>query len=71
MNALSFDAYYTIHITPEEHCSYASFETNVRQRTYAALIRNVLTLFRPKVGLQQVTVVHMPSVVVSGLITQH
>lgn len=49
MNALLFDAYYTIHITPESHCSYGSFETNVRQRSYDSLIRNVLSVFRPKV----------------------
>jgi hypothetical protein len=48
MNGLLFDSYWTIHITPESHCSYASFETNVRMRDYSALVRAVLGIFRPK-----------------------
>jgi len=48
MNAVLHDAYYTIHITPEPQCSYVSFETNTCLRTYTALIRNVLGVFRPK-----------------------
>ena len=48
MNGLLYDAYWTIHITPESHCSYASFETNVRMRDYNSLVRAVLAIFRPK-----------------------
>jgi hypothetical protein len=48
MNGLLFDAYWTIHITPESHCSYASFETNVRLKDYAPLVKAVLGIFRPK-----------------------
>jgi S-adenosylmethionine decarboxylase len=48
MNGLLRDAYWTIHITPESHCSYASFETNVRMRDYQRLVRAVLAIFRPK-----------------------
>ena len=35
-------------MTPESECSYASFETNVRQQDYTALVRAVIALFRPK-----------------------
>jgi len=47
MNALLFDTWYTIHITPEAKFSYASFETNLHASSYEALVRNVLTVFRP------------------------
>jgi len=47
--------YATIHITPESHCSFVSFETNMRGRESAPnsplkrakLIEDVVTLFRP------------------------
>lgn len=48
MNAILHDAYFTIHITPEQQCSYASFETNNCLSSYDALVRNVLNVFRPK-----------------------
>lgn len=47
MNGILFDAYYTIHITPESHCSYVSFETNARLRCYESLLKNVVRCFRP------------------------
>lgn len=47
MNGILFDAYYTIHITPESHCSYVSFETNARLRSYQSLLKNVIRCFRP------------------------
>ncbi|KAI9887367.1 MAG: spermidine resistance protein [Watsoniomyces obsoletus] len=43
--------YFTVHVTPESHCSYASFETNVpgRQtgRETAEVVEHVLNIFRP------------------------
>jgi Adenosylmethionine decarboxylase len=48
MNGLLYDSYWTIHITPESHCSYASFETNIRMPNYISLIKAVLAIFQPK-----------------------
>ncbi|KAL8579536.1 hypothetical protein ACOMHN_025489 [Nucella lapillus] len=48
MNGLLPDGLYiTIHVTPEPHCSYVSFESNVPQETYHDLIDKVLKVFRP------------------------
>jgi len=48
MNAILFDSYATMHITPEPACSYASYETNQSLRSYTSLIKNVLSIFKPK-----------------------
>mmetsp|Transcript_5856 Transcript_5856/g.8137 ORF Transcript_5856/g.8137 Transcript_5856/m.8137 type:complete len:455 (+) Transcript_5856:62-1426(+) len=48
MNAILHDAYFTMHITPQQECSYASFETNTCLDKYSPLVRNVLKVFRPK-----------------------
>ena len=48
MNGILFDSYWTIHITPESHCSYASFETNLTQASYKSLLKAVLGVFRPQ-----------------------
>jgi len=49
LNALRRDEYYTVHVTPEVHGSYASFETNHR---YGGdpneMIQRVLEVFRPR-----------------------
>jgi len=47
MNGLYKDAYYTIHVTPEPHCSYASFETNVSLSSYKNLVMHALSIFKP------------------------
>jgi len=47
MNGLNHEAYYTIHVTPEPHCSYASFETNVSLASYNKLISSVCDIFKP------------------------
>lgn len=55
MNGLLNNSYSTIHITPESHCSYVSYETNCdaslakksQQEYYPWVIQNVLRTFRP------------------------
>jgi len=47
MNGLKKEAYYTIHVTPETHCSYASFETNISLPSYSSLINHVVSFFKP------------------------
>ncbi|MCJ1287560.1 spermidine resistance protein [Xylographa opegraphella] len=43
--------YFTVHVTPEPHCSYASFETNVPSRQTgketADVIEQVVNIFKP------------------------
>lgn len=48
MNALCFESYTTVHVTPEASCSYASFETNTALKGYASLVKNVLAVFKPR-----------------------
>lgn len=47
MNGLNREAYYTIHVTPEPHCSFVSFETNLSLNCYDVLVKNVLDIFKP------------------------
>jgi len=48
MNGILPGGYYiTIHVTPEPHCSYVSFESNVPQASYDDLIKKVLKCFNP------------------------
>jgi len=47
LNGLFEDSYYTIHVTPQPMCSYVSFETNLEQGNYTALINRVLSTFKP------------------------
>lgn len=43
--------YFTVHVTPEPHCSYASFETNVPSgqtgREMADVVEQVVNIFKP------------------------
>jgi len=39
--------YFTIHVTPQEPCSFASFETNVLLDDYNDLIKKVINAFKP------------------------
>eukprot|EP00184_Porphyridium_aerugineum_P000238 CAMPEP_0184696864 /NCGR_PEP_ID=MMETSP0313-20130426/4022_1 /TAXON_ID=2792 /ORGANISM="Porphyridium aerugineum, Strain SAG 1380-2" /LENGTH=1055 /DNA_ID=CAMNT_0027155581 /DNA_START=107 /DNA_END=3274 /DNA_ORIENTATION=+ len=48
MNGLDGKSYFTIHITPESHCSYVSFETNsVDTKDFTNLLSRVVSVFRP------------------------
>jgi S-adenosylmethionine decarboxylase len=47
LNGLLNDAYVTIHVTPEDSFSYASFETNVRTESYLSLVKSVIAFFKP------------------------
>eukprot|EP00668_Euglena_longa_P024294 GGOE01030341.1.p1 GENE.GGOE01030341.1~~GGOE01030341.1.p1 ORF type:complete len:433 (+),score=153.55 GGOE01030341.1:59-1300(+) len=47
-NAFTGEEYWTTHITPEKHCSYASFETNALYETYTPIVSQVLGVFRPE-----------------------
>mmetsp|Transcript_13421 Transcript_13421/g.15298 ORF Transcript_13421/g.15298 Transcript_13421/m.15298 type:complete len:392 (+) Transcript_13421:183-1358(+) len=48
MNALEGEAFHTIHITPEDECCYASYETNIHCKSYDKLLQDVLGVFKPK-----------------------
>lgn len=58
-NVHAGEAYATVHVTPQESCSYASFETNLGSRRYSKpgedcskalndLVTKVLDIFQPK-----------------------
>ncbi|RWS28764.1 S-adenosylmethionine decarboxylase proenzyme-like protein [Leptotrombidium deliense] len=48
MNGIMKGGYYmTIHVTPEAHCSYVSFETNFPQDGYHDLVMRLLKIFKP------------------------
>ncbi|ORC90747.1 S-adenosylmethionine decarboxylase (ADOMETDC) [Trypanosoma theileri] len=47
INAIRGEEYQTIHITPEDHCSFASYETNSSAANYSERMQSVLQVFRP------------------------
>ncbi|KAJ2776861.1 spermidine resistance protein [Coemansia javaensis] len=55
LNGLQGDGYYTIHVTPEQHCSYASFETTIADgydlcdpAALKRLVERVAAVFGPR-----------------------
>lgn len=48
INAIRDEEYQTMHITPEDHCSFASYETNCRASNYSDRMQKVLSVFRPQ-----------------------
>merc|ERR1719171_1099096 len=47
MNGMRGREYFTIHVTPQPECSYASFETNRPYEDYDEVIRSLIQIFRP------------------------
>lgn len=69
--------YFDVHVTPENHCSYASFETNIPptdKQTYTQLVSKVIAIFKPskftvtlfaeKVDFDEETITPFPSYIV-------
>lgn len=49
LNSIGGQDYYTIHVTPQTHCSYASFETNYcGSEGLMPTVERVLSIFKPK-----------------------
>ena len=47
LNGIRGDRYFTIHVTPQDRGSYASFESNVLETSYLAVVASVTAIFRP------------------------
>ncbi len=47
LNGVDDNVYYTIHVTPQPECSYASFETNKSFDNYEDVISKLVDVFRP------------------------
>lgn len=48
INTLRGPEYQTMHITPEEHCSFASYETNSPLENVSERLNMVLSIFKPR-----------------------
>lgn len=47
LNGISGKNYFTVHVTPQPLSSYASFETNIVEKDYSRVIKNIISVFRP------------------------
>jgi len=47
MNGLKDETYSTIHITPEPHCCYVSYDTNLSTPNYSSIVNKVIEVFNP------------------------
>lgn len=47
-NGVIDESYFTIHVTPQPECSFASFETNIPLENYTNLINKVVRVFCPR-----------------------
>jgi len=47
-NGISDEFYFNIHVTPQETCSYASFETNFTSKDYMVIVQKILQIFQPQ-----------------------
>jgi len=47
VNGIYGKHYFTIHVTPQEPCSFASFETNILLDDYSPLVKKVVEVFKP------------------------
>lgn len=47
LNAIAEKNYITIHVTPQPEGSYVSFETNIIEEDYNALVSRIISIFRP------------------------
>jgi len=47
MNGLKDETYSTIHITPEPHCCYVSYDTNLSTPNYSSIVSKVIDVFSP------------------------
>ncbi len=47
VNGIQGGDYFTIHVTPQSECSYASFETTISDRSISGLLRQIIEIFDP------------------------
>ena len=48
LNGIFEDRYITFHVTPEQHSSYISFETNLKLEEHSELFTKILEVFQPQ-----------------------